>query len=35
MLTTGQKEASGLAYNPLPKEIVARQLQTLASFKAK
>jgi phosphate transport system substrate-binding protein len=35
ILTTGQKETSDLAYNPLPKEIVARQLQTLATFKAK
>jgi phosphate transport system substrate-binding protein len=35
MLTTGQKESSGLAYNPLPKEVVARELQMLATFKAK
>jgi phosphate transport system substrate-binding protein len=35
VLTAGQKESSGLAYNPLPKEIVARQLQMLAAFKAK
>jgi phosphate transport system substrate-binding protein len=35
ILTTGQKEVSGLAYNPLPKEIVARQLQMLTTFKAK
>jgi phosphate transport system substrate-binding protein len=35
ILTTGQKEVSGLAYNPLPKEIVARQLQMLATFKTK
>jgi phosphate transport system substrate-binding protein len=35
ILTTGQKESSGLAYNPLPKEIVARQQQMLATFKAK
>ena len=35
ILTTGQKEASGLAYNPLPKEVVARELQMLTAFKAK
>jgi hypothetical protein len=35
MLTTGQKEASGLAYNPMPKEVVARELQMLTAFKAK
>jgi phosphate transport system substrate-binding protein len=35
ILTTGQKESSGLAYNPLPKDVVARQLQMLATFKAK
>jgi phosphate transport system substrate-binding protein len=34
-LTSGQKECSALAYNPLPKEVVARQLEQLAAFKAK
>jgi phosphate transport system substrate-binding protein len=35
ILTSGQKECSALAYNPLPKEILARQLEQLAAFKAK
>jgi phosphate ABC transporter phosphate-binding protein len=35
ILTTGQKESSDLAYNPLPKEIIAREHQMLATFKAK
>ena len=35
ILTTGQKECSALAYHPLPKETVTRELQMLATFKAK
>jgi phosphate transport system substrate-binding protein len=35
ILTTGQKECSALAYNPLPKEILTRELQQLAAFKTK
>jgi phosphate ABC transporter phosphate-binding protein len=35
ILTTGQRDCSALGYYPLPKEIVARQLETLAAFKAK
>ena len=35
ILTSGQKECSALAYNPLPKEILARELEQLAAFKAK
>lgn len=35
ILTSGQKECSALAYNPLPKEIIARELEQLATFKAK
>jgi phosphate ABC transporter phosphate-binding protein len=35
ILTAGQKECSALAYNPLPKEILARELEQLAAFKAK
>lgn len=35
ILTSGQKECSALAYDPLPKEILARQLEQLAAFKAK
>jgi phosphate transport system substrate-binding protein len=35
ILTTGQKESSALAYHPLPKETVTRELQMLAAFKAK
>jgi phosphate ABC transporter phosphate-binding protein len=35
ILTSGQKECSALAYNPLPKEIVAHELEQLAAFKAK
>lgn len=34
MLTTGQKECSSLAYNPLPKKIVSRELEQLATFKS-
>ena len=33
MLTDGQKECSGLDYAPLPREIVNRELQSLAAFK--
>jgi phosphate transport system substrate-binding protein len=33
ILTSGQKECSALAYNPLPKEVVTRELETLAAFK--
>lgn len=35
ILTSGQKDCSALAYNPLPKEVVTRQLEQLAAFKAK
>jgi phosphate transport system substrate-binding protein len=35
ILTSGQKECSALAYTPLPKEIVSRQLEQLSSWKAK
>ena len=35
ILTAGQRDCSALAYNPLPKEVVARELETLAAFKAK
>jgi phosphate ABC transporter phosphate-binding protein len=35
VLTSGQKECSALAYYPLPKEIVNRELEQLAAFKAK
>lgn len=35
ILTSGQKECSALAYNPLPKEILARELDQLAAFKSK
>jgi len=35
MLTAGQKECSALAYTPLPKEIVNRELELLATFRAK
>jgi phosphate transport system substrate-binding protein len=35
ILTSGQKECSALAYTPLPKEVVARELDQLAAFKAK
>ena len=35
MLTTGQKECSALAYIPLPKQIVTRELQLLSTFKSK
>ena len=33
MLTDGQKECSALGYAPLPREIVNRELQSLAAFK--
>jgi phosphate ABC transporter phosphate-binding protein len=33
MLTDGQKECSALGYAPLPREIVARELQSLSAFK--
>jgi phosphate ABC transporter phosphate-binding protein len=35
ILTSGQKDCSALAYNPLPKDIATRELQLLATFKAK
>jgi phosphate transport system substrate-binding protein len=35
ILTSGQKECSALAYNPLPSEVAARELEQLAAFKAK
>ena len=35
ILTAGQRDCSALGYNPLPKEVVARELETLAAFKAK
>jgi phosphate ABC transporter phosphate-binding protein len=35
ILTSGQKVCSALAYNPLPKEIVSRQLEQLSNFKSK
>ncbi len=35
ILTAGQRDCSALAYNPLPKEVVARELEQLAAFKAK
>ncbi len=35
VLTTGQNECSALAYNPLPKEVVAREQEMLNAFKAK
>ncbi len=35
ILTSGQKECSALAYNPLPREAVTRELQMLATFKSK
>jgi phosphate transport system substrate-binding protein len=35
ILTSGQKECSALAYNPLPKEVVTRELEMLATFKSK
>ena len=35
ILTSGQKECSALAYNPLPKEVVLRQLDQLSTFKTK
>jgi phosphate transport system substrate-binding protein len=34
ILTSGQKECSALAFNPLPKEIVTRQQELLAKFKS-
>jgi phosphate ABC transporter phosphate-binding protein len=33
VLTSGQKECSALAYNPLPKETVTREQELLATFK--
>ena len=35
ILTSGQKECSALAYNPLPREVAARELEQLAAFKTK
>lgn len=35
ILTSGQKECSALAYNPLPREVVTRELEQLAAFKSK
>jgi phosphate ABC transporter phosphate-binding protein len=35
VLTSGQKECSALAYTPLPKEVIARELEQLAAFKTK
>jgi phosphate ABC transporter phosphate-binding protein len=35
ILTAGQKECSALAYNPLPKEVITRELEMLATFKSK
>ena len=35
ILTAGQKECSALAYNPLPKEVLVRELEQLATFKTK
>jgi phosphate transport system substrate-binding protein len=35
ILTSGQKDCSALAYTPLPKEIVSRELEQLSTFKAK
>jgi phosphate transport system substrate-binding protein len=35
ILTSGQKECSALGYNPLPKEIVSRELEQLSKFKEK
>jgi phosphate transport system substrate-binding protein len=35
ILTAGQRDCSALAYNPLPKEVVARELDQLTAFKAK
>jgi phosphate transport system substrate-binding protein len=35
ILTSGQVECSALAYTPLPREIVARELALLATFKSK
>lgn len=35
ILTSGQKECSALAYNPLPKEVVLRQLDQLSTLKTK
>jgi phosphate transport system substrate-binding protein len=35
ILTSGQKECSALAYNPLPKEVLAREMEQLAAFKSK
>jgi phosphate ABC transporter phosphate-binding protein len=35
VLTSGQNECSALAYNPLPKDVVAREQELLNAFKAK
>jgi phosphate ABC transporter phosphate-binding protein len=35
ILTSGQKECSALAYNPLPKEVLTREQEMLAKFKTK
>jgi phosphate transport system substrate-binding protein len=35
ILTAGQRDCSALGYNPLPKEVVTRELEALAAFKAK
>jgi phosphate transport system substrate-binding protein len=35
ILTSGQVECSALAYTPLPREIVARELALLGTFKGK
>jgi phosphate transport system substrate-binding protein len=35
ILTSGQKECSALAYTPLPKEIVTRELALLATLQTK
>jgi phosphate ABC transporter phosphate-binding protein len=35
ILTSGQKECSALAYNPLPREALTHELQMLATFKSK
>jgi hypothetical protein len=33
MLTDGQKEAEGLGYAPLPKEVVAKELKQISLVK--
>lgn len=35
ILNSGQKDCSAVGYNPLPKEIVSRELEQLSKFKAK